>query len=459
MIKFYILFRLLQIIGCLKEVSHNIQLRVLLAGLVVINRNILITFTVIGILTLLSIYRIYLLSLPVVIFLSIIIAMFPALPNKQMDSGYVIVDKINTNYVLWSESLPLELSILKTYDNVEIFDRINISSPLVETINSPYLNSLGVTTKITGQINQKQQTLFSWLTKLKNTLSSNIDSNLDVKNSSLVKGFIFGSASLTDDSLKEDLKVLGLSHIVSVSGFNFTIILNVILALNAIISRRLLNIASLIFFILFYLFIGALNASALRAMVMILLSGIAIAFGYKVRKVNLIILAIFAINILSQSILTNLSFQLSILAVIGLTYSSTQISNKLNINNAFLKEGVSVSIAAFLSTLPIIIANFENVSWAGLITNIIFLPFVPILMLLGFFSSLFTNNSFSDVISILANLISGAFIKLAGILSEIKFFEVKRDTLTIVLAIGMLIYLILDFKTWSRKYGHWRSYA
>ena len=90
-------------------------------------------------------------------------------------------------------------------------------------------------------------------------------------------------------------------------------------------------------------------------------------------------------------ILYNISFQLSMLATAGLIILSPKLENKFNfITNKFQIRGI---IAATLSTqiflLPYLIYKIGEVSFVGILANILVLPLIPLGMLLGFITGLF----------------------------------------------------------------------
>jgi len=96
----------------------------------------------------------------------------------------------------------------------------------------------------------------------------------------------------------------------------------------------------------------------------------------------------------------DVGFQLSFLAVLGLIYSEPLIRSflKFLLKKFFginIKENqenslmmVSVTLAAQVFTLPIMIFNFGIISWTSPIANILILPIFYYLILFGFLSSL-----------------------------------------------------------------------
>lgn len=456
MTKLYILARSLQIANQLKSLVYNRQARLILTILIFIlfENSRACLFAIILFLYTINLNFISPLLLVILIIFSPLLQ-FKKLPSEHQE--FVVIDKISGRYILWDLEFPLKFYSLNSYEEHQVFDKIYANSITYNQLDNTYFNSLNIIAEVNFKVSKTSKTFLSALTEIKETLQSRLETSLKNKNSELIKGFLFGGSTLTDKELKENLKTLGISHIVSVSGFNFIIIQSLIINLAIIIRRRILTITSIIFFLLFYLLIGPLNLSALRAMLMILLiSGCGIA-GKPIRRINLALLAILAVACLSSSLIHNISFQLSMAATCGLTFLSQYINRILVIKWKLLRESFAVSTTSFISTLPIILINFNNLSWGGLIMNLVFLPFVPILMFLGFIISLIGNqNNLGLMLSDITGFISNIFLYLSTTLSQITVFNIEKQNAITILCIFSIIYLIFDLKKWSKRYSHWK---
>ena len=88
----------------------------------------------------------------------------------------------------------------------------------------------------------------------------------------------------------------------------------------------------------------------------------------------------------------DVGFQLSFLAIIGIIYLMPifQIWLKFfpNFNIFPLRSLLAMTLSAQIFTLPILIYNFGYMSLVALITNVLIVPLLPYIMILGFISGL-----------------------------------------------------------------------
>lgn len=88
----------------------------------------------------------------------------------------------------------------------------------------------------------------------------------------------------------------------------------------------------------------------------------------------------------------DVGFQLSFLAVMGIIYLMPSFQNWLkkipNIDIFPLRNLLSMTLTAQVFTLPILIYNFGYMSSVAPITNILIVPLLPFIMVLGFVSGL-----------------------------------------------------------------------
>jgi competence protein ComEC len=101
------------------------------------------------------------------------------------------------------------------------------------------------------------------------------------------------------------------------------------------------------------------------------------------------ILALTATLMLAQNPLiltTDVGFQLSFLATIGLIYLSEKIKPYFQKIPTFfsLQENLVSTLSATILTAPLIIYHFGRISLIAPLTNILILPAIPLAMLLGF---------------------------------------------------------------------------
>ncbi|MFA6215058.1 MAG: ComEC/Rec2 family competence protein [Patescibacteria group bacterium] len=234
----------------------------------------------------------------------------------------------------------------------------------------------------------------------KNKLLQIINSNLPEPQASLFAAIILGARRGLPQALMDKFNITATTHLIAISGMNITIISALLLdlLLNFYISRKK-AFWLITFALIFYIILVGAPASAVRAAIMGYLALLARHLGRLNRAANALIFTAAAMIFINPKILRDdVGFQLSFLAVLGLIYFLPLLENRFSKFSNFLgvKESLQMTLAAQLSTLPLIIYNFGRLSLIGPITNLFVVALLPFLTIAGFvvlFLSLFFSYS------------------------------------------------------------------
>lgn len=193
-------------------------------------------------------------------------------------------------------------------------------------------------------------------------------------------------------------------HIVAVSGSN---ILYVVLFLNIVLFfiPYYIRTGIIIIAIVFYALICGLDSSVIRAVIMWILTLIAILWGRVVSAWRLLAIAWIAILVWNPLLLLyDLWFLLSFSALVGILIIS-KVADRLPTNNkttTLLKSYILPSIGAWVGTLPILLFFVGTTNIASIFANIFIVPIVPFVLLWGvvavFIDNLFSLNSYIDIL-------------------------------------------------------------
>lgn len=230
----------------------------------------------------------------------------------------------------------------------------------------------------------------SLLFKIKRRFTDSINNALPQPESSLLSGLLLGSKQSLGKDLLSEFQKTGTSHIVVLSGYNIAIVASSIMYLFKFLPKNLSFSFGVSSIILFTILSGG-SASAWRAAIMVLVALIAKKSNrdYKASRVlGFTIILMLAPNPLLLSF--DPSFQLSVLATIGLIFISPLISPYLTkVTERFqLREIVSTTIATQITVLPYLIYNMGTLSLVSLPVNVLILSIMPLTMLLGFITGL-----------------------------------------------------------------------
>jgi competence protein ComEC len=192
-------------------------------------------------------------------------------------------------------------------------------------------------------------------------------------------GLLVGIRALIPKDLQAQLALVGLSHLVAVSGYNLTILVR---AADRVLGRwgRGVALAVNLWLIGGFLVVTGASASIVRAALVSGLSLLAGFYGRQFHPMVLILITAAATAGYDPKYLTDLGWLLSFLAFFGILVLAPAIEARLGHPQWAAVRLFIESTAAHLMTLPLIMAAFGQLSIIAPISNLIVLPFVPLAM-------------------------------------------------------------------------------
>jgi len=231
--------------------------------------------------------------------------------------------------------------------------------------------------------------IYAKILGFKDRLRKSIYSSLSPPQSSILGAMILGDKGRMSDELKEKLNIAGVRHVTAVSGMHVVILSGVLMSLLLALGlwRGQAFYVSIIIIFLFIVMTG-FQASGVRAGIM----GGLFLLGQKVGRKSvssrgIVMAAAVMLALNPLLLLSDVGFQLSFLAAIGIIYLASIFKDKLRFipkgfNN--LKEIIAMTFAAQIFTLPILIYNFGRISLVAPLTNVLIIPVVYWIMIFGF---------------------------------------------------------------------------
>jgi len=235
-----------------------------------------------------------------------------------------------------------------------------------------------------------------WLVRLRLELGRLFQLGLNEPEGGLANAMIFGSRSELAPSLMKDFSRTGLGHLIAISGMNISLMiwLAMIIAL-ALGSKRQQAFWYCLIFIGFYTILTGASASVVRAAVMGFLILAATQLGRLPKPMLILVVSASLMNLYDPSwLIFDLGFQLSFLAMIGLSYFypglvalTEPLTNQgpkwLQSLVKLISQILSATLAAQLATLPLLIARFGFLSAVSLPANLLTVWTMPFIMVLG----------------------------------------------------------------------------
>lgn len=235
---------------------------------------------------------------------------------------------------------------------------------------------------------------------------------LPPREAALISGLVLGEKSKGDKEYIEALRKTGTLHIIVVSGANLTMVAGFFLQLKRYIGIRP-AIAASILVVWFYALLTGGQAPVIRAAIMVSLAFSAKILGRQQWQLYSLLLAGTLMLLLKPMLYTEISFQLSFAATLGIILFAQRFYNYFaNAKIVFgkrvkhlpfsLAENLSTTLAAQLLVIPLILYHFHEISLLSPLVNILVLPVVFYLTILG--AILLFVGYFSHVLGTLIGL-------------------------------------------------------
>jgi competence protein ComEC len=213
-----------------------------------------------------------------------------------------------------------------------------------------------------------------------------LDGHLPPAEAALLRGMVLGDDAALPDDLRDAFKAASLSHLTAASGQNVALLAALAFGLCAIagvgIRARWTLVLTLI---ALYIPLAGGGPSIQRAGVMGAATIAAALAGRPASRWYALLLAAAATLVLDPRSAADAGWQLSFAAVVGIATIATPTRERLQRRGlaAPLAEAVAVTLAATLSTAPLIAIHFDRTSLVALPVNVLAAPAVAPIMWLG----------------------------------------------------------------------------
>jgi len=248
-------------------------------------------------------------------------------------------------------------------------------------------------------------------------------------------GLLIGQRSTLPETTEDQLRHVGLTHIIAVSGYNLTIIVLACRRLLAKWSKFQATVTCLALIGLFLLITGSSPPIVRASIISVLAIGVWY-YGRNIKPMVLLLVAA-AITVIANPIYLwgNVSWYLSFLAFFGVLVLAPLVTKRL-FGDKEPKIIVSILIESACATvlvLPYILYIFGEMSLVSLPANLLVIPFIPLAMLLALVAGLsgMFVPAFAGWLAWPANLLLTYMLDVASLLSRVPhaFIENIRFSL------------------------------
>ncbi len=230
----------------------------------------------------------------------------------------------------------------------------------------------------------------SWVEDTRRSFAAGMQNALPEPAASFGLGLLLGQRNTLPAAVSQQLLMVGLVHIIAVSGYNLTIMLQVARKLFGERSKFQAAVAFVALIGTFLLFTGS-SPSIVRAAIISLLSIFAWYYGRTIKPLTLILLAA-AVTGMANPLYVwgNISWYLSFLAFSGVLLLAPLVIKRFfkGKQPGLLVAILIESLCAEVMTLPFILHIFGQLSLVSLLANVLVVALIPLGMLLALVAGL-----------------------------------------------------------------------
>ena len=223
------------------------------------------------------------------------------------------------------------------------------------------------------------------LAALRTALLGGITAVVPEPEAALGAGILLGVRTSIAPDVSDAFATAGLTHVVAISGWNIAIVVALVGAMLRPLERRpggrwlTATVAALS--VGGYVVLTGASPSVVRAALMAGALLVGRFAGSRAHAASALGLAALVMLVVAPSVLWDVGFQLSLLATAGLIWFGGPIEARLRRWPPWVREPVALTLAAQLTTLPVVLVNFERVSLVAPLANVLVVPIVPLVML------------------------------------------------------------------------------
>ena len=226
-----------------------------------------------------------------------------------------------------------------------------------------------------------------WVLGVRNWFAERVRGLVPEPQVNLGLSYLLGMKAGLPDDLSENLRTVGLVHIVVASGAHLSILVEIARKIFGKLSRFSGLLFSVIFVVFFMAMVGW-TPSIMRAGIMTILTLLAWYVGRKFEPWRIILIVAAGTLLVNSMFIINLGWLLSFasfagIMVLGPRFTKFCFGAK---KPGFVAEVVITTVAATVMTLPIILYYYGAVSLISVVANLLILPTLPYAMGLVFLS-------------------------------------------------------------------------
>ncbi|MFC2089249.1 ComEC/Rec2 family competence protein [Bacteroidota bacterium] len=271
---------------------------------------------------------------------------------------------------------------------------------------------------------------------------------------SVLSALTLGYKSMLESNLKQSFSNAGAMHLLAVSGLHVGMIwwiLNVLIRVPSQVLWVRIKGFIIIGILWFYAGITGFSESVTRSVTMFSLVSLALSMKRPSSIYNTVLLSALILLLLKPDRILDAGFQLSYVAVLGIISLQPLFSRRVEGKNKLLKwitDLITVSIAAQIGTLPLVLYYFHQFPVWFLLTNVAAIPIVSLLLalfvLLSPFFVLFPDIA---ILTLILQKLTWLLIQVVEIIASLPFsvLEIAPVSKVSTLLLGCIVFFLVLF--------------
>lgn len=242
------------------------------------------------------------------------------------------------------------------------------------------------------KINQKNHTPTGFFSGLRRKMQKGIEKDFPGQDrftltaeGAVLEALLLGADGRLDPETDRQFQKTGLYHLLAISGAHVAVVSLLFYSfLGIFITRKRTIHLILLAVLIFYAFLVEGQPSVFRAVIMTSLFLLGKLISADTNLLNTLALSALVLLVINPFSLEDVGFQLTFLATLSLVLFFKPIFKVLPKLPFRISEMTALSLAAVAGTMPIIISNFNRVTFASLILNLPAAPLMGLIMAVGY---------------------------------------------------------------------------
>lgn len=228
-----------------------------------------------------------------------------------------------------------------------------------------------------------------WYEEIRSGLRGQIEQVFLEPEAGIVQGMVLAEAGTIPETVQDNFRRTGVSHILAISGFNITLLTGMAFVVAMLLPLSpAIRTAGLIIFLWAYIILIGWPVSAVRAAIFLTI----LLIGYQLRLlINLptvVMLTVAAYATFDPATIKDVGFQLSLAAVVGIALMLFLGPGKRPAKSWagrrwWIIAGLFTTLGATLTTWPITAYHFQSALIIGLAANFFVVPAASALLILS----------------------------------------------------------------------------